>query len=111
MTISLIAHTAAATSVPNAAVTTGAINTTGADFLVEGMSRYEAATGTDTASDSKANSWASRTASGANNTRVRVFDSVPSTVGSGHTATFDLVSTSGSFYAAIGFAAFSGVKQ
>jgi hypothetical protein len=81
-------------------VTTGGINTTGADFLVAVVSNFG---GTAAVSDSKGNTWTALTES-ADAVKCRIFYTVPSSVGASHTFT-----VSGATYPAICVAAFSGV--
>ena len=86
--------------------TTGAIDTTGANFLVMMCS---AINGRDlTPSDSKGNTWVSAKTLTANNMRVEIFIAENAIVGSGHT--FHANSPYGDSYASIAAAAFSNVK-
>jgi hypothetical protein len=83
---------------------TPSVNTTGADLLIAVVHEYEPGT-PGTISDSKSNSWTPLTAyirSGYS--RVRMYYSVPTSVGSGHTVTY----TATSIYAVVTFMAFSG---
>ena len=88
--------------------TTPTYDTTGADLLIAIVCHHNAAGGTPAVSDSKGNTWTPRTAydAGGNGHNVRIYYSVPTSVGSGHTAAF---STGGTFaYVSLFFAAFSG---
>lgn len=80
-------------------VTTGGLNTTGANFIVMCVGN---AVGTITVSDSKSNVWTSTTAYD-NGTRSQLFYSSATSVGTGHTFT-----ASGSFPSVV-VLAFSGV--
>jgi len=101
--VTLLAHTSAAEAgYATGFVTTPAINTTGADFLVVIGQSDDPSTGVLT--DSKGNTWTPR-ASTSGPTPV-VYDCAAPTVGSGHTFTMTHV---GGFTAALAVAAFSGV--
>jgi hypothetical protein len=85
-------------------VTTSAIDTTGATFIVVCVADYVGAVA-GTVSDSKSNSWTPRTSyDDASFPRVRLYYSAVTSVGTGHTFT---LTGSGNF-PAIGVAAFSG---
>lgn len=87
--------------------TSDALDTTGADFLVAIVGRYNAG-GSTTPTDSKGNSWTGLTEEGGSTyAAVRIFYSIPSSVGSGHTVTY----SAGGSYSSISFLAFSGVAQ
>lgn len=85
-------------------VTSGAINSTGANLLIAVPAWYVGG-GTATVSDSKGNSWTPLTAytDGAE-PKVQIYYSVPTSVGSGHTAA---VNGTG-IYPSVAFYAFSG---
>jgi hypothetical protein len=103
--VALIANTAAARGAFSG-VTTEAIDTTGADFLIIGMVVDDGYSTTPT--DSKGNTWteAANSYSSTGVVRVRVWYSIPDTVGTNHT-----FSASGSVVGHILAAAFSGVDQ
>lgn len=85
--------------------TTGSVDTTGADFLIAMYSCADAVNLTPT--DSKSNTWTQVSNSYTRvEPRVRMFFSIPTSVGTGHTA-----SVSGYFVGALHLLAFSGVKQ
>jgi hypothetical protein len=110
MAFSLIGTPVSARSATSPA-TTPTYDTTGADFLVAIVCHHNAAGGTPAVSDSKSNTWTPLTAydAGVNGQNVRLYYSIPSSVGSAHTATF---STGGSFaYASVFFTAWSGAAQ
>ena len=75
-------------SAAGGAITTAAIDTTGADLIVPAVVDY-ADGGTTNLTDSKSNTWNARTAyTEASGARVRLYDCVqPCTVGTGHTFT------------------------
>lgn len=84
-------------------VTTGTLDTTGATLLVLVLSNYNAVA--TTISDSKGNTWTALTGfNQASNAHCRIYWSVPTSVGSGHT--FTASSTAG--YPSISVSAFSG---
>jgi hypothetical protein len=92
MAIALVASEIALSATGNS-VTTGAIDTTGADLLILQLESFLSAT-EPTVSDSKGNTWTPLTAYGTGvNTRTRIFYSVNPTVGSGHTFTATGLST------------------
>lgn len=87
-------------------VTTGALNTTGADFLVLVLSDYQAVS-LSAISDSKGNTWNALTSHSVSSAdRCTIFWSVPTSVGSGHTFT---ATRTGAFMS-ICVGAFSGMK-
>lgn len=101
-----IAHvvSTAAGSVGGAPVTTGAIDTTGANLIVVSVSFYN--TTAPALTDSKGNTWTALTArTTATNPGVRLFYCYNPTVGSGHTFT----ATQAVSFPTIGVSAFSGV--
>lgn len=87
-------------------VTTGAIDTTGADCIFAAVGYYAGGSG-PTMSDSKTNSWSSIRTRVNNNIVNRLYRCLPSSVGTGHTFTFSGTGV----YPAISILAFSGVKQ
>ena len=102
MAISLIANIDAAGAGP---VTTGSIDTTGADFIVIGLAVDDGYN--DTPTDSKSNTWTQVANTYTNtNVRVRMWYSVPTSVGSAHTFT-----APSSPIGTIFVVAFSGVAQ
>lgn len=101
MPIALVAN-ASASGLVNA--TTAGINTTGANLLVLGISCDDAFA--DTPSDSKGNTWTQLTSYSNAQPRVRLWYSVPSSVGTSHTFSSNGVALVGSIFAA----AFSGVS-
>lgn len=82
---------------------TGAIDTTGASLIVAAISGF-GGSGFPTITDSKSNTWTGLTAQGFSGTLMKMFYTVPSSVGSGHTFTPGTAS-----FPAICVAAFSGV--
>lgn len=105
MAFSLVGHVKAQ-STNTTGVTTGTLDTTGADLLVLVLSDF-AGGARGTISDSKGNSWTpltSRTSVG--NRRVTIFYSLPTTVGSGHT--FTSTGGAGADFPAIAITAWSG---
>ena len=83
----VIAHTAIGSPDTNA-VTTSAIDTTGADLLVVGASVYDVFMDATNISDSKSNTWTALAESGANShTRTIIYYCRGGTVGAGHTFT------------------------
>ncbi|MFM2357274.1 MAG: hypothetical protein RJA61_11 [Candidatus Parcubacteria bacterium] len=96
----LIANTGAGSSGGNN-VTTGAIDTTGANLIVVVVSWYSGAA--NTLSDSKGNTWTALTAYAAGNTQQRIYYAYNPTVGSGHTFT-----ATNSSYPSIAVSAWSG---
>lgn len=102
--ITFLVGTSAASGTSGNGVTTGAIDTTGADLLVVLVSDYSGGS-TRTVSDSKANSWTPQSGdANGGAARARLYWCKPSSVGSGHT--FTDLSTSN--YATIVVGAFSG---
>jgi hypothetical protein len=87
-------------------VTTGSIDTTGADFLVAVACDFTSGLG-GTFSDSKSNTWNTISASSTGFTRTQIAWSVPSSVGSGHTFSFLGTNT----FPSIAVMAFSGVNS
>lgn len=83
MAIALVANSAAATGLTSA--TTGGIDTTGATLLVLQTACDDGFNETPT--DSKGNSWTQLTSYTQTNVRVRTWYSIPTSVGSAHTAT------------------------
>ncbi len=87
--------------------TSSAINTTGANLLIVGLSGENVAT---TISDSKGNSWSALTASTVDTEKAILYYSIPSSVGSGHTFTVTCTGCSASiFVLAVSGAATSNV--
>lgn len=78
----LIANASASGLSP--AITTGAINTTGANLLVMGVAYYTGSA-IPTVSDSKGNTWTALTSRGSSDAGAKIFYCVPSSVGAGHT--------------------------
>jgi hypothetical protein len=102
MPIAFVANTALR-STDNNNVTTPAMNTTGANFLVVVVADDQAVPMTLT--DSKANTWTGLTSRVENFCQVQIFYATNPTVGSGHTFT----ATSTVAYPALAVLAFSGV--
>lgn len=100
----LIAHAVAA-SPDTLAVTTPARDTTGANFLIAGVSNYALAGAADV-TDSKGNTWLPLTASVGTVARARLYYAYNATVGSGHTVTASRVDAN---YPSIAVAAFRDV--
>ncbi len=102
---SLVAHTGGALGL-NPAITTSAIDTTGANLLVAVLVSYNGSSG-NLQSDSKSNTWTALTAqTQAGSSQVQMYYCSPAgKVGSGHTFTFN---GSSSFYASAYVAAFTG---
>lgn len=83
MSIALVAHTSAGDPTGSSGVTTGAIDTTGADFLIVAAS---VSSSSSTVSDNKSNTWHGLTAqAGLFGGYVRLLYAYNATVGSGHT--------------------------
>lgn len=101
MAFSLIAHVEASLGVNGG--TTGAIDTTGASFLVASVAWYSLGTG-PTVTDSKSNTWSSLTTYSAAGIANRLWYCIPSSVGSGHTFT----GTGSGSYSSMQVLAFSG---
>lgn len=102
----LVANTAVGNTNGGAgAVTTPAIDTTGANLIVLAVSSY-AATSEPTISDSKSNTWSQLTIRSAGDTRFRLFYCAGPTVGSGHT--FTVSPSAGNPYQSFCVGAFSG---
>jgi len=101
-TFTLVANTSASGI---SGATTGSIDTTGADLIVIGLAVDDGYNGTPT--DSKSNTWTQAASSYTQgNVRVRLWYTVPSSTGSGHTFTF-----SGTPVGSMFVAAFSGAAQ
>jgi hypothetical protein len=81
--------------------TTGELNTTGADFLVAVVSTFNSST---SFGDSKSNTWTAISESANEWITVKVYYSVPSSVGTGHT-----FSNTGGLFQSVWVGAFSGV--
>lgn len=104
MAYSLIAHAQTA-STDGTGVTTGAINTSGADLIVVSVNWYYFGDNTPSVSDSKSNSYTSLTTKqDSNDAACQIWYVQGGTVGSGHTVT---VSGSG-FYPVLSVTAWSG---
>ena len=101
MAYTYLGHTAKAGS--QNSVTSDALDTTGADLLVVCVSTYVSA-GAGTMSDSKGNSWTGLTVTPTGDPLLRMYYSVPSSVGAGHTFSFSATDC----YASIAVQAFSG---
>lgn len=99
MAIALVANVGAGSATSNN-VTTGSIDTTGADLIVIVVSAYG---GAPTLSDSKGNTWTARTSYGPIHV-CKIYYCASPTVGSGHTFTL----TSSTLYPTVNVAAFSG---
>lgn len=99
----LISSTAGNTGGPNTVTTTG-IDTTGANLLVVGLALDDAASAT--VSDSKGNTWTQLISYTQGNVRVRLYYSIPASVGTAHAFTV----TGSSIFASIYVQAFSGVS-
>lgn len=102
MAIALVTNQSASGLV---SATTAGVDTTGADFLVLGISCES--THNDTPTDSKGNTWTQLTSYTASEPRVRLWYSVPTSVGSAHTFSSNGSNLVGSIFVG----AFSGVKQ
>lgn len=90
--------------------TSSVVDTTGCDFLVAGM-EGEIAGSSPTVTDSKGNTWHILTiSSGSGFTAAVLFWCVPTSVGTGHTFTFNPPLNSGSFPGCF-ISGFSGVDQ
>lgn len=100
-----LAHAVAASS-DTLAVTTAAIDTTGADLLIVAVANYASAQAADV-SDSKGNTWHPMTAQVNSVDRVRMYYAYSPTVGTGHTFTASRVDAN---YPAIAVMAFSGAQ-
>lgn len=102
MSYSLIANTSAGGS--SSTVTTGAIETTGADLLIVVVGRYQAESAASLI-DSKGNSWTELTQSEeVGSARCSIFYCQGGTVGLNHTFTYEGTSV----YVSVAVAAFSG---
>ncbi len=107
MAIALVTHTGQASS-GGGAVTTSAMNTTGANFLVAAVGGFNGTNPIGSVTDSKGNTWNALTAhvnSGTNTVPSQIFYTINPTVGSGHTVTVGAANT----FPSICVAAFSGV--
>lgn len=103
MAWSLKAH-AVANGAGSATATTGAIDTTGADLLIIGISRYFGASGVSL-TDSKSNTWHALTVhSASSDVSNLLYYAWNPTVGSGHTFSF----SGSAIYVTLCVAAFSG---
>lgn len=103
----LLSHTSAG-STAGATITTGTIDTTGADLLVVAISEYEGGSPPSVLSDSNSNSWTGLTAkaNGANATRCRLYYVQGGMVGGGHT--FTSAASGTATYSSLAVLAFSG---
>lgn len=104
MAYSVIGHVTAGSATGNS-VTTGALNTTGADLLVLVLGQ-ESAAALCTISDSKGNTWNQLTVQTESPVKGAIFWSRPTSVGSGHTFT----ATGSSASPAIAVSAFAGAR-
>lgn len=100
MAYAVLTHTSAGATSLFGTVTSSAIDTTGADFLVMVQTG-----GAATVADSMGNTWIGLTTS-AVNTYVRIWICIPSAVGAGHVFT-----VTGGVVASLAVAAFSSAKQ
>jgi hypothetical protein len=82
--IALIANTTVSAAA-GATATTGAIDTTGANFLCIAASNYGFNSATATITDSKGNTWTALTNYSASNANIAIWYSKNPTVGTGHT--------------------------
>lgn len=104
MAFALVASTSKA-SVAGAAVTSNAIDTTGANLLLAIVGWFDNGSGAAVIADSKTNSWTGLTTRAvAGQLSERIFYSVPSSVGSGHTVS----QTASGLYSGLVVFAFSG---
>jgi hypothetical protein len=85
--------------------TTGAIDTTGVTLLVASASWFPGIDANPTLTDSKSNTWTGLTAQASGNSKVRIWWTIPSSVGSGHTFT---IGGAGSIFAAIFVSGWTG---
>lgn len=105
MAYSLVTNVAAG-STNTLGITTGAVDTTGADLLVAVASCYNAISGQVVVTDSKGNTWIGLTTQlSGDGEDYRMWYSYNPVVGSGHTFTSD---NGGAGYSSIAVAAFSG---
>ena len=89
----------------NSTITTPGIDTTGADLLIVSVSQYVGFS-VGTLTDSKSNSWSGLTAQvGSSNIYTRLYYSIPTSVGSSHTFSFN---NGGALAGAIDVQAWSG---
>lgn len=86
MAYSLIGNIAAASTDQNA-ITTGSLNTTGADLIVVVCTIWTQFSTAALLTDSKGNTWTGHTTRNANNVQVRIWHCQAPTVGTGHTFT------------------------
>lgn len=84
MAIAVLHHLSTAGN--SSAATTSAVDTTGANLIVVAIGSY-VPNGAAAITDSKSNTWTALTARASTNARVRLYYTVPSSVGSGHTFT------------------------
>jgi hypothetical protein len=106
MSAALVANVAAA-SAGGPSVTTGSINTTGANFIVVYISDYLPSS--TTLSDNKSNTWTALTAkAGTSQSRSQLYYCYAPTVGAGHTFT---AGNSGGSYPSISVQAWSGIAS
>ncbi len=105
--IEFVAGTTAGSTNDGASVTTAAIDSTGANFLVVAVADYGAVS-PGTVTDSKGNTWSILTSYTelSDSDRICLFYSKPTSVGSGHTASY---AAGGVGYPSVGFAAFKNV--
>ena len=106
MAFALVTHVADGSAAGDT-ITTASINTTGANFLVAVIADYTGQT--TNISDSKTNTWTSRTAYTNGNNRVRIYYVTNPTVGTGHTFTATPALTPTPSYPSIFVASFSSV--
>lgn len=90
-------------------ITTAGVDTTGADFLVVAVACQDIWGGTPT--DSKSNTWNELTSYTQTNVRVRLFWSVPTSVGTSHTFTAPADAGPDQVAGVLYMLAFSGGKQ
>ena len=103
--ISFLTNIGASAGGGSSPLTTSAIDTTGANFLVAVLAGYYSGS---TVSDSKGNSWQVLTQYGTSGDYVTIVYSYNPTVGTGHT--FTITNTGGGGYIGIMVAAFSGLN-
>lgn len=106
--VTLLTHTSATGASPS--ITTPAIDTSGASFLVVSIG-YHTATGISTVTDSKGNTWIALTEFGTGFAVQRFFYAANPIVGAGHTFTMNDGTGAGDGSSpSLAVAAFSGVK-
>lgn len=105
MAFSLLANTIATGL--NSPITTGAIDTTGANLLVVVVGNYTGVNGQATVSDSKSNSWTGATLQAVGNNYVRIYYCASPIVGAGHTFT---ASNGGTIAGGVAVQAWSGAS-